>query len=325
MKIMRSRFFLLPLACVLALIAQSQPALADAAFDRWVRQFRTEATRQGVSAATFDAAFAGVEKLPRVIELYERQPETKLDFERYLAIVAPPARIERGRALLRENRALLEEIGAQYGVPARLIVALWGVESDFGRRQGDYSVVAALATLVQAGKRAPFFKQELIAALKIVEQGHAPAGGLTGSWAGALGQCQFMPSNFLRLTVDHDGDGRRDIWTSRPDVFASIANYMRRVNWRTGQSWGREVSLPPGFNAKANRNAKRSLDQWQKLGIRRLDGGDLPDAKLSAQMVVPQGSDRAFLVYDNYRAILAWNRSTFFALGVGHLMDAIED
>lgn len=316
----------LAFACVLLSSAMAASgAAANAGFDSWVRQLRGEATRQGVSAATFDAAFAGLQPLPRVIELYERQPEVKLSFDEYLALVVPQTRIERGRQLLAQHRALLQRIGDAYGVPPRLIVALWGVESDFGRRQGDYNVVQALATLSWSGKRAAFFRSELIAALKIIDQGHAPPQGLLGSWAGALGQCQFMPSNFLRLTVDHDGDGRRDIWNSQADVFASIANYMSKVNWRTGQSWGREVRLPARFDRKAQGNAKRSLAQWQKLGLRRADGGDLPQAALTAQLVLPQGSARAFLVYDNHRAILAWNRSTFFALAVGQLMDALED
>jgi membrane-bound lytic murein transglycosylase B len=300
-------------------------ALANLSFEQWVRQFRPEALAQGVSSGTFDAAFAGLQPLPRVIELFERQPEVKLTLEEYLTRVVPPTRVERGRQLLAENKALLERIGNFYGVPPRLIVALWGVESDFGRRQGDYNVVAALATLSWSGKRAAFFKQELIAALKIIDQGHAAPQNLLGSWAGALGQCQFMPSNFLRLTVDHDGDGRRDIWNSRADVFASIANYMNKVNWRTGQSWGREVRLPPRFDLKTNLNAKRTLEQWQKLGLRKEDGGDLPTANLTGQLLVPQTSNRAFLVYENHRAILAWNRSTFFALAVGQLMDALED
>lgn len=306
----------------LALLFTSS-AWANAGFEQWVRQLRPEATAKGVSGATFDAAFAGLQPLPRVIELFERQPEVKLSFEEYIGRVLPPARIERGRQLLRENKTLLDRIGADYGVPPRLIVALWGVESDFGRRQGDFNVVAALATLSWSGKRAAFFKQELIAALKIIDQGHAAPQGLQGSWAGALGQCQFMPSNFLRLTVDHDGDGRRDIWNSRADVFASIANYMSKVNWRSGQSWGREVLLPAKFNRKVS--GKRSLAEWQKQGVRRLDGGDLPVASFTAQLVSPAGSERAFLVYDNYNAILGWNRSTFFALAVGQFMDALED
>ena len=307
------------------LAASASGALANLSFEQWVRQFRPEALAQGVSSGTFDSAFAGLQPLPRVIELFERQPEVKLTLEEYLARVVPPTRVERGRQLLAENKALLERIGNFYGVPPRLIVALWGVESDFGRRQGDYNVVAALATLSWSGKRATFFKQELIAALKIIDQGHAAPQNLLGSWAGALGQCQFMPSNFLRLTVDHDGDGRRDIWNSRADVFASIANYMNKVNWRTGQSWGREVRLPAKFDLKSNLNAKRTLEQWQKLGVRKEDGGDLPTATLTGQLLVPQTSNRAFLVYENHRAILAWNRSTFFALAVGELMDALED
>jgi membrane-bound lytic murein transglycosylase B len=301
------------------------PAWANAAFEQWVRQLKPQAAAQGVSSATFDAAFAGVQPLPRVVELFERQPEVKLSFEEYLARVVPQTRIDRGRQLMAENKALLQQIGASYGVPPRLIVALWGVESDFGRRQGDFNVVAALATLSWSGKRAAFFQSELIAALKIIQAGHASPQSLLGSWAGALGQCQFMPSNFLRLTVDHDGDGRADIWNSRADVFASIANYMNRVNWRSGETWGREVRLPPNFNRKAHLNAKRGVNEWQKLGVRRGDGTDLPAAALAAQLLVPQGSDRAFLVYANHHAILAWNRSTYFALAVGQLMDALDD
>jgi len=306
-------------------VAWTSAASANASFEQWVRQLRPQATAQGVSAATFDAAFAGLKPVPRVIELYERQPEVKLSFDQYLARVVPQSRIDRGRQLLKENKALLEQIGARYGVPPRLIVALWGVESDFGNRQGDYNVIAALATLSWSGKRAAFFKQELIAALKIIDQGHAAPQSLLGSWAGALGQCQFMPSNFLRLTVDHDGDGKRDIWNTRADVFASIANYMSKVHWRSGQSWGREVLLPAKFNARAQGKTKRGLAEWQKLGVRRIDGGDLPSASLTAQLVLPQGSERAFLVYDNYRSILGWNQSSFFALAVGQLMDALED
>jgi membrane-bound lytic murein transglycosylase B len=310
----------------LVLVAGSiNGAAANLSFEQWVRQFRSEALAQGVSPATFDTAFAGLQPMPRVIELFERQPEVKLTLEEYLGRVVPATRIERGRQLLAENKALLDRIGAFYGVPPRLIVALWGVESDFGRRQGEYNVVAALSTLSWSGKRAAFFKQELIAALKIIDQGHAAPQNLLGSWAGALGQCQFMPSNFLRLTVDHDGDGRRDIWNSRADVFASIANYMNKVNWRSGQTWGREVRLPAKFDLKSNLNARRTLEQWQKLGVRKEDGGDLPTAAFTAQLLVPQTSSRAFLVYENHRAILAWNRSTFFALAVGQLMDALED
>jgi membrane-bound lytic murein transglycosylase B len=310
---------------LIILAAACGSAWANASFEQWVRQFRAEATGQGVSTATFDSAFAGLQSLPRVVELFERQPEVKLTFEEYLARVVPPARVERGRQLLAENKALLEQISAAYGVPPRLIVALWGVESDFGRRQGDFNVVAALATLSWSGKRAAFFKQELIAALKIIDQGHAAPQNLLGSWAGALGQCQFMPSNFLRLTVDYDGDGKRDIWNTRADVFASIANYMNKVNWRAGQTWGREVRLPTKFNLKANLKAKRNLSEWQKLGVRQEDGSDLPVAALNGQLLVPQGSNRAFLIYANHDAILAWNRSTFFALAVGQLMDALND
>jgi membrane-bound lytic murein transglycosylase B len=321
---MRAGFLNLVLALAV-LAASATGAAANLSFEQWVRQLRPQALAQGVSPGTFDAAFSGLQPLPRVIELFERQPEVKLTLEEYLARVVPATRVERGRQLLAENRALLDRIGNFYGVPPRLIVALWGMESDFGRRQGDYNVVAALATLSWSGKRAAFFKQELIAALKIIDHGHAAPQNLLGSWAGALGQCQFMPSNFLRLTVDHDGDGRRDIWNSRDDVFASIANYMNKVNWRTGQNWGREVRLPAKFDLKANLNARRTLEQWQKLGVRKEDGGDLPAAAFTAQLLVPQTSSRTFLVYENHRAILAWNRSTFFALAVGQLMDALED
>jgi membrane-bound lytic murein transglycosylase B len=294
-------------------------------FDQWLRGLRIEALQRGIAAPVFDRAMAGVQPIPRVLELDRSQPEFTMTFDQYLDRVVSPARIAQGRALYRQHRAMLDEVGRQYGVPARLIVALWGIESNFGQRQGDYSVLAALATLAYDGRRARYFRGELINALRIVNQGHIAAQAMLGSWAGAMGQCQFMPSSYLKMAVDQDGDGRRDIWTSLPDVFGSIANYMRRVGWNGGELWGREVRLPANFNARKFLGSKRSVDEWQKIGLRRSDGGDLPRAELRGELIRGGESDRYFLVYGNFRTILAWNSSRFFALAVGLLSDRVDD
>ncbi len=294
-------------------------------FDQWLRALRSEAAQRGIAAPVFDRAMEGVQPIPRVLELDRSQPEFTMTFDDYIDRVVSATRIEQARKLYRQHRAMLEQVGSQYGVPARLIVALWGVESNFGQRQGDYPVLAALATLAYDGRRAGYFRTELINALRIVNDGHIEAPEMVGSWAGAMGQCQFMPSSYLKLAVDQDGDGRRDIWRSLPDVFGSIANYMRRVGWKAGELWGREVRLPANFNARKFLGGKRSVTAWGRLGLRRSDGGELPGAELSAELVQGGRSDRYFLVYGNFRTILGWNNSRFFALAVGLLSDRVDD
>jgi membrane-bound lytic murein transglycosylase B len=319
------RFAALTLVALLALLAP--PAAANQMeFSSWLGGVRQDALAAGIKPVTLDHALAGLRPIPRILELDRKQPESVLSFAEYMARVVPPQRIEAARARLAENRALLDQIGAKYGVQPRFIVALWGVESDFGHNTGGFSVIAALATLAYDGRRAAFFRKELMAALKIIDHGDITAEAMTGSWAGAMGQSQFMPSSYLAYAVGWSGDGRRDIWNRREDVFASIANYLARVGWRGEQNWGREVRLPAGFDRSlASIEMMKPMAEWQRLGLRRLDGGDLPAREGPAALILPGGNDGpALLVGDNFRNILKWNNSQRFASAVGYLADSME-
>lgn len=309
----------------LALAAGSILPAQAREFDRWLEEFRAEALAAGISNATLERALAGIEPIPRVIELDRRQPEFTLTFEQYLERVLPERRVRMGREMLAEHAELLAQIGAEYGVQPRFIVALWGIETDFGRITGGFPVIAALATLAHDGRRSEFFRGELMNALRILDQGHIEPGDMQGSWAGAMGQVQFMPSSFLRFARDHNGDGRKDIWGSTPDAFASAANYLARSGWDDDQTWGREVRLPAGFDqALVGRDIRRGLQEWQALGVRRPDGSDLPGPDLPAALVQPDGpGGRTYVVYGNYHVLLKWNRSDYFATTVGLLSDRI--
>ena len=311
---------------VCAAAALAPPAHGrDPDFARWLEAVRREALARDIGAETLDRALADIEPIPRVIELDRRQPEFKLSFQEYLDRVAPDSRVRLGRRKLAENRALLAQVARHYGVQPRFIVALWGVETDFGRLSGAFSVIPALATLAYDGRRGAFFREELMLALTILDEGHIAPEEMMGSWAGAMGQNQFMPSSFVHFAVDFDGDGRRDIWTSKADVFASAANYLARSGWRGDQTWGREARLPEGFDVGlAGLSVIKRLGDWQRLGVRRADGSDLPRRQLAASLILPAGVEGpAYLVYSNYSTILKWNRSTFFAIAVGYLADRI--
>jgi membrane-bound lytic murein transglycosylase B len=300
--------------------AQAEP------FEDWLAQFRREAAAEGISAATLDEALDGVQPIPRVIELDRRQPEGRLTFRDYNQRVLSPTRIGRGRELLREHRALLDRVAADYGVQPRFIVALWGIESSYGSFTGEYPVIDALATLAYDGRRAAFFRKELLQALRIVDQGDVTPAQMMGSWAGAMGQSQFMPSSYLAHAVDYDGDGRRDIWTSPPDVFASIANYLAKAGWNDRYTWGRQVQLSDqAATPAAGLEVVKPLPEWHALGVRRSNGADLPMVALDASLLrMDDGQGPAYLVYNNFRVLMAWNRSTYFALTVGELADLIE-
>ncbi len=312
-------------AIVAWLLAAIPAAQAQTPFEQWLDAVRADARAMGVSEATLDSALSNISPIERIIELDRRQPEGRLSFAEYLQRQTPDSRIERGRRLLEENRDLLAEIGTAYGVQPRFIVALWGMETSYGSYTGGYPVIEALATLAYDGRRGDYFRRELLNALRILDEGHIAIADMKGSWAGAMGQSQFMPSNFLSLAVDHDGDGRRDIWTTRADVFASAANFLAKAGWNDGVTWGRQVRVPDGFDATlAGLGSRLSLGEWQDLGIRRSDGRDLPSADVSASLVMPDGPDgAAYLVYQNYRALMNWNRSTYFATTVGILADRI--
>jgi len=310
----------------LGLAALSGRATADvAAFQAWLVEFKAEAVAQGITQATLDAAFFNVfGPIERVIELDRSQPETRLTLDEYLAKVVSQARIEKGWALLAEHRVVLDAIGAKFGVQPRFIVSLWGIETDYGRVTGGYSVIGSLATLAFEGRRADFFRGELLHALRIIQDGHIAPYDMTGSWAGAMGQSQFMPSSFNAYAIDYDGDGRRDIWGTLPDVFASIANYLASFNWHADQTWGREVRAPAGIDPSlVSLDVTRMLHEWQMLGVRNLDGSALPDKPLPASLIFPGDGPRSFLVYENFQTILKWNRSSYFGVAVGQLADAV--
>jgi membrane-bound lytic murein transglycosylase B len=311
---------------VLVLAWLMRPALADAPpFDVWLDGLRQDAIEQGIGPATLDAALTGLTPIARVIELDRRQPEGRLSYQQYNQRVLSPTRIERGRQLYREHQDLLERVARDYGVQAPVIVALWGVESTYGTYHGEFPVIGALATLAYDGRRAPFFRRELLRALKIIDHGDVTPERMTGSWAGAMGQNQFMPSSYDAYAVDYDRDGRRDIWTSLPDVFASIANYLAKAGWNDRRTWGRKVRLPSTIDGElAGLERRKPLPQWQALGIRQDDGADLPAIPVSASLLrTDDGQGPCYLVYNNFRVLMAWNRSTYFALTVGELADLI--
>ncbi|UCH73032.1 MAG: lytic murein transglycosylase [Rhodospirillales bacterium] len=294
-------------------------------FPEWLSELRAEAARRGISEAILVEAIDPIEPIPRVIELDRNQPEFTLTFKEYLNRVAPDHRIATGRRKLAQNRPLLDAVARTYGVPPHVIVALWAIETDFGRLTGGFEVVPALATLAHDGRRSAFFRSQLFDALTILDEGHIAPSDMVGSWAGAMGQCQFMPSSFLSFAVDRDGDGRKDIWNNRADIFASAANLLASNGWERGWTWGRPVRLPDVFDLGVEGlDTRKPLAEWQALGIRRIDGRNLPRADIEASLLMPDGPDGpVFLVYNNFRVILSWNRSDYFALTVGFLADRI--
>jgi membrane-bound lytic murein transglycosylase B len=297
-------------------------AAAGADFAAFIASVRRDAIAQGVRAGAVDYALNRAEYLPHVIELDRSQPEHTMTLAGFLQKVVTPEKIADGRAALAENWPLLQRVNQRFGVQPRFVVALWAVESDFGKVMGNYKVVSALATLAFEGRRAAYFRPELIDALRIIDQGNVHPDAMLGSWAGAMGQCQFMPSTFLNFAVDFDGDGKRDIWTDRADVLGSIANYLAQLGWRGNESWGRSVVVPANFDTRlAGLDSRRPAAEWNRLGVRAADASPLPGQPAEASLVLPDGGP-ALLVYDNFRAIMKWNKSTFFAAAVGTLADS---
>src|SRR3984957_3401394 len=274
---------------------------AEADFAGFIAAVRRDALGQGIRADAVDYALRRAEYLPHVIELDHKQPEHTMTLGEFLAKVVTPQKIDDGRAELAENWPLLLRVHQRFNVQPRFIVALWAVESDFGKVMGNYSVISSLATLAYDGRRASYFRPELIAALRIIDQGNIRSEAMLGSWAGAMGQCQFMPSTFLDYAVDFDGDGRRDIWGDRADVLGSIANYIAQLGWRGDQSWGRAVVVPADFDTRfAGLQVRRSTEDWSRMGVRPTDTGPLPG--LEASLVIPDGgAGPTLLVYDNFR------------------------
>lgn len=313
-------------ALVLApLGAMAQESVPQKDFPAFIQELEADAIARGIRAETARGALDGVEHIDKIIELDRKQPEFTFTLQQYLDRVVSKTKVDKGRQMLAENRAVLAQIEKRYGVPGKYVVALWGIETDYGRVTGGYSVISALATLSYDGRRSAYFRGELMDALKIVDEGHITAANMKGSWAGAMGQCQFMPSSFLKFAEDWDGDGRRDIWTTRADVLASAANYLSRSGWKGDESWGRPVKLPANFSDRLiGLEQKRAVTEWSKLGVKAANGKALPHSSLEGSIVRPENGDgAAFLVYDNFRTIMRWNRSTFFALAAGQLADKI--
>lgn len=263
--------------------------------------------------------------MPKLLELDQSQPEHRETFLDYLERRVTPERVDEGRKLMRQHRKLLARLSRRYHIPPSLLIAFWGLETQYGQSLGNFPVPAALATLAFDTRREGFFRAQLLAALDILQAGHVAPAQMTGSWAGAMGHMQFMPSTFQSDAVDADGDGRKDIWRSLPDAFASAAHYLHRLGWREHERWGREVRLPAHFDWRlADADLKRSTAAWRALGVRQADGKPLPKSALKGAILLPQGhSGPAFLVYRNFSAILDWNRAVNYALAVGHLSDRL--
>lgn len=313
------------------------PELARAGFTEFISQLKVEAAARGITAPTIEQAFDGLEPLPVVVERDRSQPESVLTVDQYVQRRLTRNFVATAREMRRTHRELLEKVSDRYGLPADYIVAIWGMESNFGRFTGVRPVVQTLVTLAFEGRRAAFFTDELFNALKIIDAGHIELGAMKGSWAGAMGQTQFMPSSYLEHAQDFDADGRRDIWGSLPDVFASIANYMRAYGWSAESTWGREVRVPPGSRdrlmsqiglrergCRAARELTRPipLAEWQTLGVRTMSGRSLPKAARPASLL--KAGVHTYLVYPNYDALLGYNCAHAYALAVGLLAGKID-
>jgi membrane-bound lytic murein transglycosylase B len=295
-------------------------------FQAWLADFKQEAAAQGISQAVLDDAFAGMDApSENVLALDRRQPEKTKSFPDYLGGLVTKKKIAEGKAKWQSHREMLQRIETAYGVPAPILLALWGIESNYGERQGNFSITESLATLAFDGRRSQFFREQLLDALRIMQDEHIEANDMTGSWAGAMGEIQFMPSSFLSFAVDADGDGKKDIWHNDADALASMANYLHQKGWNPEAGWGVQVQLPLGLSRDwQNMKDPRQRAGWQRLGIRLMNGADLPQNMPSSRLILPDNNPSvAFLAFSNYNVIMSWNRSTYFATSVGLLADAI--
>jgi membrane-bound lytic murein transglycosylase B len=325
------RRLLLVVATVLVGLSLNAAVRADPGFDHWVQQFWPVARDAGISRATYDAAFRGVAPDPEVLEKARYQPEFVKPVWDYVAKRVSEKRIEAGRGMLRKHRRLLDSIEARYGVDRHILVAIWGMESHYGDVLDDpkivRNVIRSLATLAYADpRRGRFARQQLIAALRIAERGDIAIAAMTGSWAGAMGHTQFIPTTFEAYAVDFDGDGRRDFWNGPADAIASAANYLNRSGWLPGKTWGYEVLLPRNFDYRlADSEASRTLAEWRSLGVGRANGEDFPRPGDKAELFAPAGaSGPAFLLLRNHFVIKRYNNATSYSLAVGHLADRLR-
>lgn len=298
----------------------------EAGFTQYLQSLKSEARNKGFGADWLDQTLADIAFRPTVISSDKNQPERKITLDDYLATRVPDWKVEQAVNKLDEHRALLNEVAQTYGVQPRFIVALWGNESNFGRIQGKFDILSALASLAYEGRRETLFRKQFFAALTILNEGHIDKNSFLGSWAGAMGQSQFMPTSFLTYAVDYDGDGKKNIWNSEADVFASIANFLSSEGWNDALTWGRQVTVQGEADQLASGlSHKKSLSSWQQSGVRRYNGNALPTNAIDASLIMPDGSEgRIYLVYDNFHTLMRWNRSLYFGVSVGYLSDRIK-
>ncbi|MEN0039524.1 MAG: lytic murein transglycosylase [Cellvibrio sp.] len=301
------------------------PMITAADFATCLVTFEEKAQQAGISKKTISNSLAKAKLNSRVLELDRQQPEFTTTFADYFNRRVTDKRIEQGQALLVKHQALLDRVSAQYGVPVPYLLAFWGLETNFGSYFGNIPVVDSLSTLACDPRRSTYFTGELISALRILDEGAIEPNKMIGSWAGAMGHVQFMPTAFLKNAVDYDGDGKRDLWNSTADAMASAAHFLQSLGWNPSERWGREVKLPANFPfLEAGLKNSKTISEWSKLGITQADKTPLPVADIKASLLVPSGyQGPAFLVYDNFNVIMRWNRSEFYALAVGHLADRI--
>ena len=312
------------LACSILLGAGFVPAVYAQNFTACLAQLRADALSKGISARTFDVALAGVEPDQSVLDAMDNQPEFKTPIWDYIAVLVDEQRVAEGREKLAEWAAVLTEVEKKFGVDRNTVVAVWGVESNFGKQLGGRPLVRSLATVSCLGRRQAFFRSEFLATLRILQSGDMPPEALAGSWAGAFGQTQFMPSTYERTAVDFDNDGRRDIVGSVPDALGSTANYLKQAGWQSAQVWGYEVHLPARYDGPSGRSNRRELAEWSQLGIRAVDGST-PSGERRAALFLPAGrSGPAFLVFANFNAIYSYNAAESYALAIAHLSDRLR-
>jgi membrane-bound lytic murein transglycosylase B len=312
-------------AALLLAVLAAFPVHAQTPFDDWLATFRQDATAQGISTATLDAALTGITPIEKVIALDRRQPEFLQTFTDYLARRITPAQVARGQAALQADAALFDAVEAQYGIPKTVLAAFWGLETHYGAVKGSFNIPASLATLAHDGRRSAFFRSQLLDALRIIDAGHVIALDMNGSWAGAMGHMQFMPSTFRAYALDADGDARIDLWGSLPDAMHSAANYLKRAGWQTGAPIAVEVRLPQGFDLRRARIGYRlPVQEWAAAGVAEARGDALPSVAGRAAILLPQGwQGPAFMVFDNFDVVMQWNRSVNYALAVAQLAQAL--
>lgn len=317
----RIKFFLS--ACLLSFITLATAAPQES-WQTWIANVRKEALAQGISATVFDDAFANIHEPSRKVKgLARSQPEHRLTYQKYLKSRVDAYRITVGRREYKRYQVIADEIGNRYSVDPCFIMSFWGMETSYGGYMGNFPVIQSLATLAYDSNRRDFFRKELFLALHILNDGHVTLADFKGEWAGASGQPQFLPSSWVKYAVDYDGDGRKDIWKSKPDVFASIANYMKINGWQKGEPWAVYVKLPPHFDKSLEgKSIVKSVREWQALGVRTENGRDLPNQDLQASIVQPNGGP-VFLAYPNYKMILRYNNSIYYAGAIGYLADKI--